>query len=81
MNISNMQLTGQPLNVAVIGAGLGGLSAAVALRRQGHHVTVYERHDFAGEVGAAIGITPNGTRILEELGVDVQAAKPVRKSP
>ena len=66
-----------PLQVAVIGAGLGGLGAAVALRRQGHSVTVYERYDFAGEVGASLSAASNGSRFLEEWGVDVKAAKPV----
>ncbi|OQE16159.1 hypothetical protein PENSTE_c025G06280 [Penicillium steckii] len=66
-----------PLNVAIIGAGLGGLGAAVALRRQGHSVTVYERYDFAGEVGASLSAASNGSRFLEEWGVDVKAAKPV----
>ncbi|BDD62862.1 hypothetical protein MAP00_007817 [Monascus purpureus] len=65
------------LQVAVIGAGLGGLSAAVALRRQGHHVTVYERYDFAGEVGASLSAASNGSRFLEQWGVDVKGAKPV----
>ncbi|KAE8377510.1 hypothetical protein BDV26DRAFT_263388 [Aspergillus bertholletiae] len=69
--------TDSPLNVAVIGAGLGGLSAAVALRRQGHSVTVYERYDFAGEVGASLSAASNGSRFLEQWGVDVKAAKPV----
>ena len=65
------------LNVAIVGAGLGGLGAAVALRRQGHHVTVYERYDFAGEVGASLSAASNGSRFLEEWGVNVKAAKPV----
>ncbi|KAJ5212779.1 uncharacterized protein N7498_004425 [Penicillium cinerascens] len=69
--------TDSPLQVAVIGAGLGGLAAAVALRRQGHAVTVYERYDFAGEVGASLSAASNGSRFLEEWGVDVKAAKPV----
>ncbi|CEO58283.1 hypothetical protein PMG11_03014 [Penicillium brasilianum] len=69
--------TDSPLQVAIIGAGLGGLAAAVSLRRQGHTVTVYERYDFAGEVGASLSAASNGSRFLEEWGVDVKAAKPV----
>lgn len=65
------------LNVTVIGAGLGGLAAALALRRQGHFVTVYERYDFAGEVGASLSTASNGSRWLQNWGVDVKAAKPV----
>jgi salicylate hydroxylase len=69
--------TNHPLDVAIIGAGLGGLAAAVALRREHHNVTVYERYDFAGEVGASLSAAPNGSKLLERWGVDIQAAKPV----
>lgn len=67
----------KPLDVAVIGSGLGGLSAAVSLRRQGHNVTIYERRDFGGEVGASLSCASNGSKFLEEWGVDTPAAKPV----
>lgn len=66
-----------PLNVAIIGAGLGGLSAAIALRQQGHDVSIYERRDFGGEVGASLSVASNGSRFLEEWGVDIPKAKPV----
>ncbi|KAB8079682.1 hypothetical protein BDV29DRAFT_196799 [Aspergillus leporis] len=69
--------TDSPLNIAIIGAGLGGLASAVALRRQGHFVTVYERYDFASEVGASLSAASNGSRLLEQWGVNVKAAKPV----
>lgn len=67
----------KPLNIAIIGSGLGGLSAAVSLRRQGHHVTVYERYDFAHEVGASLSVASNGSRFLEEWKIDIPAVKPV----
>ena len=60
-----------PLNVAVIGGGIGGLAVAIALRRSGHLITIYERSDFAGEVGASISCAANGTRWLHEWGVDI----------
>jgi len=67
----------KPLEVAVIGSGLGGLSAAISLRRQGHSVTIYERRDFGGEVGASLSCASNGSKFLEEWDIDTSAAKPV----
>lgn len=70
-------LRSESLTIAIIGSGLGGLSAAVALRRQGHQVTIYERYDFGGEVGASLSVASNGSRLLQEWDVDIRAAKPV----
>ncbi|MFB7517260.1 FAD-dependent monooxygenase [Streptomyces sp. NPDC056144] len=53
----------------VVGAGIGGLTAAVALHRAGWHVTVLERaHDLA-PVGAGIGLAPNAQRALDVIGL------------
>jgi len=57
-----------PLNIAVVGAGLGGLTTAIALRRQGHLVQVFESSPLNKEIGAAIGVPPNAMRVLETLG-------------
>jgi salicylate hydroxylase len=65
------------LSVAVVGGGIGGMSAAIALRRAGHSVTIYERSDFAGEVGASVSCAANGTRWLHEWNVDVEKGDPV----
>ncbi|EPE35132.1 FAD/NAD(P)-binding protein [Glarea lozoyensis ATCC 20868] len=65
------------LDIGVIGGGIGGLSVALALRRSGHLVTIYERADFAGEVGASVSCAANGTRWLYEWGVDVSKGDPV----
>ncbi|KAI8676978.1 FAD-binding-3 domain-containing protein [Fusarium sp. Ph1] len=58
-----------PLRVAIIGAGIGGLSAAIGLRRQGHQVNLYEKSSFAVELGAGIHLTPNGNGILRRWGI------------
>jgi salicylate hydroxylase len=65
------------LNVGVIGGGIGGMSVAIALRRAGHDVVIYERSDFVGEVGASVSCAANGTRWLHEWGVDVAKGDPV----
>ena len=65
------------LDVGVIGGGIGGICAAIALRRSGHIVTIYERADFAGEVGASISCAANGTRWLHEWDVDISKGDPV----
>ncbi|KAF4585973.1 salicylate hydroxylase [Ophiocordyceps camponoti-floridani] len=65
------------LDMAVIGGGIGGMSAAIALRRAGHVVTIYEKSDFAGEVGASVSCAANGTRWLHEWAVDVRRGDPV----
>lgn len=65
------------LSVGVVGGGIGGISVAIALRRAGHIVTIYERNDFAGEVGASVSCAANGTRWLHEWEVDVAKGDPV----
>jgi len=53
----------------IIGGGIGGAAAAVALRRAGFEATVYERAPVLGEVGAGMMLWPNATRVLREIGV------------
>jgi 2-polyprenyl-6-methoxyphenol hydroxylase-like FAD-dependent oxidoreductase len=53
----------------VVGAGIGGVTAAVALQRCGWQVSVLERAPELGEVGAGISVWPAAVAVLEELGV------------
>ncbi len=59
--------TSRPTAV-VIGAGIGGLSAGVALGRAGWDVTVHERADAIRALGAGLSLWPNGVRALRALG-------------
>jgi salicylate hydroxylase len=59
----------RPLRVVIVGAGIGGLSAATALRQRGFEVALFERADKLEEVGAGLQIGPNGVRVLRALGL------------
>jgi 2-polyprenyl-6-methoxyphenol hydroxylase-like FAD-dependent oxidoreductase len=63
------------MRVIVIGAGIGGLTAALTLRRAGLEVSVFEQAPQLREIGAGIQISPNATRILHRLGL----AEPLRR--
>ena len=69
--------SGTALSVGIVGAGIAGLGAAIALRRAGHDVEVFEQSSFKNEVGAAITITSNGTRCLNRWGFDYEKARAV----
>jgi 2-polyprenyl-6-methoxyphenol hydroxylase-like FAD-dependent oxidoreductase len=55
--------------VVVVGGGIGGLTAALSLRRNGHEVVVLERRATSAEAGAGISLWPNAMRILRDLGL------------
>ncbi|NMI01704.1 FAD-dependent monooxygenase [Pseudonocardia acidicola] len=59
-----------PLRVAVVGAGIGGLTLAIALRRYGIAVDVYEQAPELREVGAAVALAANASRLLERFGLE-----------
>ncbi len=58
--------------IAIIGGGIGGLTAAAALRARGYDITVYERAGALSETGAGIQIGPNGVRVLYAMGFKEQ---------
>ena len=57
------------LTITVLGAGISGLTCALALRQRGHHVTLLEKSTFHQEAGAAIHLGPNCSGILHRLGM------------
>ena len=56
-------------DAVIVGAGIGGLCAAVGLRRRGWSVTVLERAPHPGEAGAGLTLLANGLRGLDALGL------------
>ena len=59
-----------PLNIAVIGAGIGGLAAGLCLAKKGFEITIFEKSNLKGELGAGIQLSPNALRVLFSLGME-----------
>ena len=57
------------MKALVVGAGIGGLAAAIALRRDGHEVEIVERAAALHEVGAGLSMSPNALAALDRLGL------------
>ncbi|KAJ6567476.1 hypothetical protein B0H10DRAFT_1965415 [Mycena sp. CBHHK59/15] len=57
-----------PLKVSIVGAGIAGLAAAIALRRNGHIVEIFEAVEVLAEIGAAISVPVNAQCVLEHFG-------------
>lgn len=55
--------------IAIVGAGLGGATAAVYLQRLGYRTDVYEQAEQLQRIGAGIALSPNVTQILDDLGL------------
>ncbi|MBV8754944.1 MAG: FAD-dependent monooxygenase [Hyphomicrobiales bacterium] len=58
-----------PPAIAIVGAGIGGLAAALACLRRGIDVEIYEQAPELRELGAGVQISANGTRVLYALGL------------
>src|SRR6204780_5280067 len=56
--------------IALIGGGIGGLAAALALERRGAEVIVCEQSPALSEIGAGLNLTPNAVKALRALGVE-----------
>jgi len=57
------------MHVLVVGGGIGGLTAALALEKRGHKVAVAEQSGVIGEVGAGLQLSPNAMKVINALGV------------
>jgi salicylate hydroxylase len=62
-------MSGSEISLAIVGAGIGGLAAALSLLKVGVDVHVYEQADALTELGAGIQISPNASRILHGVGL------------
>ena len=69
------------IRVAIVGGGIGGLTAAIGLLQAGYDVQVYEQTRLLSEVGAGINISPNASRILIRLGLGDECNRVAFRSP
>jgi 6-hydroxynicotinate 3-monooxygenase len=58
--------------IAIVGAGLGGIAAALLLQREGFDVTMYEQAPSFSRLGAGIHVGPNVMKILRHLGLEAE---------
>jgi len=64
-----MAAAAEDLRVAIIGAGIGGLALGLALRERGVAAEVFEQAPALAELGAAVGVGGNATRLLRRMGL------------
>jgi FAD-dependent urate hydroxylase len=63
------------LKAIVVGAGMGGLTAAIALKQAGYEVEIYDRVSELRPVGAGISLWSNGVKVLNRLGLGQEIAR------
>ena len=66
----NISMKDYSSHIAVIGAGISGLSLGCVLKQAGIPVVIFEKSSTASEHGAGISISPNGLRVLRNIGVE-----------
>ena len=71
----------QDQRIAIVGGGLAGLAAAIALKAVGLKAEVYETAPQLGEIGAAVNTSPNANKALIAIGVGEQIAAVGNSSP
>jgi FAD-dependent urate hydroxylase len=64
----------QHLKVVIIGAGIGGLTAGIALSQAGYEVEIYDRVSSLRPIGAGISLWSNGVKVLNRLGLSQEIA-------
>lgn len=57
------------MKIAILGAGVGGLSTVIALKKKGFNVDIYERHSMMSDIGAGIVCWPNASFVFDKLGM------------
>ena len=65
-----------PLDIIICGAGIAGLSAAIALARQDHNIRIFETSSFSKEVGAAFNVAAPAVKILKSWDIDMDQLQP-----
>jgi salicylate hydroxylase len=63
------------LRIAIVGGGIGGLTAALAFRARGLEVSVFEQAETLREIGAGVSLHPNAARLLKRIGLDAALEK------
>ncbi|MEM9980245.1 MAG: NAD(P)-binding protein, partial [Cyanobacteria bacterium P01_D01_bin.2] len=64
----------EKLKIIVVGAGMGGLTTALAMRQAGYEVDVYDRVKALRPAGAGISLWSNGVKVLNRLGLGAAIA-------